>query len=178
MLARFTLMVYYTNMEQTQEQWKRIVIEPKTNKKYFVSSHGRIKSVCRNGVERILKPAKDKNGYAVVAIGRRQFKTHRIVAKYFCRKREITNEVNHKNGVKSDNRACNLEWVTHSGNQQHRRKVLKHNVCRVVHIPTREQFATLWEAHLKTGVPILEINKSIMSNGVWVWKYHKRVDNE
>ena len=163
-------MVYYAGMGQTQEQWKRIVIEPKPNKKYFVSNHGRIKSVCNNGVERILKPGKDKNGYAVVSIGHRQFKTHRIVARYFCRKREITDEVNHKNGIKSDNRACNLEWVTHSGNQQHLRRVLKHGVCRLVYLPTKQQYASLWEAYQKTGTPILKMNHDIIYGGDWEWK--------
>lgn len=45
---------------------------------------------------------------------------HRIIAEAFCEKPEGDNlEVNHINGDKTDNRAANLEWVTHAENLAH-----------------------------------------------------------
>jgi DNA-binding transcriptional regulator YiaG len=44
---------------------------------------------------------------------------HRIIAKTFVPNPENKPEVNHKNGVKADNRAKNLEWATRSENETH-----------------------------------------------------------
>ena len=44
---------------------------------------------------------------------------HRLIADAFCEKREDANEVNHKNGIKTDNNADNLEWVTREENLRH-----------------------------------------------------------
>jgi hypothetical protein len=98
---------------------------------YMVSDLGRVKSVQRiimrpNGrpytaKERILKPATDQCGYQRVALSLdklRTFKVHRLVAQRFV-DGDSTLEVNHINGNKQDNRACNLQWVTRAQNQQH-----------------------------------------------------------
>lgn len=44
---------------------------------------------------------------------------HTLVARAFCSGYRKGLEVNHKNGVKSDNRAENLEWVTRNYNAYH-----------------------------------------------------------
>lgn len=46
---------------------------------------------------------------------------HRLVAEAFCKKPNDGNvyEVNHINGIRTDERAENLEWVTHAQNLKH-----------------------------------------------------------
>ena len=59
-------------------------------------------------------------GYVTVefsGIGR--FSAHRLIAKAFIPNYENKPEVNHKNGVKTDNSVNNLEWVTPSENVRH-----------------------------------------------------------
>lgn len=50
---------------------------------------------------------------------------HRLVATAFLNNDECLPEVNHKNGVKVDNRLCNLEWCSKSYNMKH---ALEHNL--------------------------------------------------
>ena len=67
----------------------------------------------------------DEKGYLQINYGRKRIYIHRLIyAKYVG---ELNNElvINHKNGIKSDNRPENLELITVKENNIHRFRVLK-----------------------------------------------------
>lgn len=63
-------------------------------------------------------------GYYQVSLHRNRASVHRLVAMAFCEGYAPDLCVNHKNGVRGDNRAENLEWVTLSENIKHAYRVL------------------------------------------------------
>ena len=91
------------------------------NGKYQVSDKGRVWSVYSN---KVLSPGYDKDGYERYVLmsphGKKKYERgHRLVALMFCHKPEGYNVVNHKNMIKDDNRAENLEWSTVALNTKH-----------------------------------------------------------
>jgi NUMOD4 motif/HNH endonuclease len=102
---------------------------------YQVSNLGRVKSLARairntfkstrQLPERILKPATHTRGYLYVNLttGARNYKhcyVHRLVGIAFIGAPPFPDaEINHKNGIKTDNHIENLEWVTPLQNMTH-----------------------------------------------------------
>ena len=103
------------------ERWKEI---ESTGGAILVSDLGRVKSLLRDG--RILKATPDAKGYLRLRVTingvKKSYKVHRLVAMAFIDNPDGKPQVNHINGDKADNRACNLEWVTNKENIVHARK--------------------------------------------------------
>ena len=104
------------------EKWKEV---SGTNGQYEVSNTGflRTHNWKGSGQTRVMKPAVDACGYLrtmIVVNGRaRTIKVHRLVAESWVENPEGKPQVNHKDGVKTNNHIDNLEWVTKRENIQH-----------------------------------------------------------
>ena len=103
------------------ESWKTI----KGFDNYIVSTFGRVRNI-KTG--KVLIPFTTKNGYLMVSPSRGgvscKMYVHRLVLESFIPNEDTNLQVNHINGIKSDNRLDNLEWCTSSENHLHRSRTL------------------------------------------------------
>jgi hypothetical protein len=93
---------------------------------YEISSFLRIRI---KKTKRILFGWKTNNGYIEVELAkngkRKKLKLHRLIAIQFIPNPENKEQVNHKNGIRDDNRITNLEWVTPDENILHSYKFVR-----------------------------------------------------
>lgn len=105
---------------------------------YQISNLGRVKRIvsvrCR--VERYLCLETDKDGYLICSLSKnsvlKKRKVHRLVAEHFIANPENKAQVNHKKGIKKDNRASELEWVTNTENMRHAVRLGLRNVDHLI----------------------------------------------
>lgn len=98
-----------------EEKWE--IIEGWSD--YLISNCGRVYSI-RNDI--MLRPGLGGRYYTVVLFRkgeRKSHNVHQLVAEAFVSGRFEEAEVNHKDGIKANNIAWNLEWGTHGDNMRH-----------------------------------------------------------
>ena len=142
------------------ETWKTIT---GYEGRYQVSDLGRIRSLTRKvnnshngGYEvsgQILKPRSDKDGYLMTDFWKNGNKTtvkiHRLVAIAFIEGFDDTKVVDHINGVRNDNRASNLRWVSQSQNLHNRRQSTSES--GVVGVCFRKEKRNPWQAYINVA---------------------------
>jgi hypothetical protein len=112
----------FTIEELSVEEWRPC---PGFEEYYSVSNLGRVrreKAAAGTRVGRIKSLYLDSNGYPIVILwcdctGHTKL-IHRLVAMAFLPQSEKP-RVNHIDGIKANNRACNLEWCTDLENMRH-----------------------------------------------------------
>lgn len=174
---------------------------------YQVSNQGSIRSVLRetktgllhneivNKKGKVLIPHIAR-GYLCVSLSKNNkritARIHRIVAETFIPNPENKKQVNHKNGIKTDNRVENLEWCSCQENVRHAwdnglidkekalERVIAMNLSREIKIAQVEKgqviktFDSLTKAEKDTGVKAKNIS-SVLHNrsktaGGYEWK--------
>lgn len=108
---------------------------PGLKREFLISNKGNIKGIDRlvnhwRGGRRKIKSKERKSlvaasGYLMCSLKRGiNVLVHRKVAIAFLKNPDNKKCVNHKNGIKTDNNASNLEWATYSENEKHSYSVL------------------------------------------------------
>lgn len=171
---------------------------------YQVSNLGRVKSLKRKTInnrcfkERILKTGLETVGYYSVVLCKEKQKTktiHRLVAETFIPNPNNYPCVNHKNGIKTDNRIENLEWCTYRENTKHAIDVIqtnkgpvgnKNHCKQISQYDLQHNFIRKWDS-LTSASKYLNITPSAISQclnnknetaGGYIWKYGGNINGK
>ena len=151
---------------------------------YEVSDMGRVKSLNYNhtGTEKILKPWKTHRGYLQVGLSKdgkvKHTLVHRLVADSFIPNPNNLETINHKDEVKTNNVASNLEWMSRADNVAYSQPQWEKRSVQMFNKSTGELLATfpsLMEAERVTEISRSHIseccNGKLKSAGGYIWRY-------
>ena len=153
--------------------------------------------------EKILKPKTNSRGYLEISLYKdgvsKSYRVHRLVAQAFLLNFYNVNEVNHKDGNKQNNKACNLEWLSRGENIKHAYKIglrgTKEHIARrsiengkkacksILQFDKNGDFIKEWESQSEASRK-LEIRRTSIGNclkhrnktaGGYIWKFKEEI---
>ena len=159
---------------------------------YEVSNLGRVRSL-KFGKEKILKQQKNNDGYLQVGLHKdghaKQTYVHRLIAEAFIPNPNNLDTVNHKDEVKTNNAASNLEWMSRKDNINYGTRNKRTSSANINHPSLSKKvqmfdkstgellatFPSTHEAGRVTGISQSHISKcclgKLKSTGGFLWQY-------
>jgi hypothetical protein len=95
--------------------------------------------------------SKDDNGYIRIMVNSKRYKASRLAWLLFYGK-EPQNLIDHINGIRSDNRICNLRDVTNSENCQNQLKAKRTSTSGFLGVKKRNRYDKWWATISKNGI--------------------------
>lgn len=155
---------------------------------YEVSNHGKIRSLPnrpfrKNG--RLRKPYPAPNGYLRLVLTaervRKTVSVHRVVAEHFIPNPDKCKTVNHKDFDVTNNRVCNLEWMSVRDNIKHSCDAGRHYGKPVGQYDLSDSLIKVWssayQVQCELGYHATLISRCCLGKQAthkgFIWKFYK-----